>query len=162
MPTNLAQFLRMKCRPAVVNSGCPSSCLSSGSAFRVSRDSLPHMHEYAQIFSFVIFDVLHLELVDLYNGSLTLYGDGNIDNGVVILFSSGDAKPDDVDNVSLRLECSRSGLTRVTIQVGKYRRYSNLVHTQHGGPYLVRALTFLYTARVFTILSETAWLHLCR
>ena len=124
MPTNLAQFLRMKCRPAVVNSGCFSSCSSSGSAFRVSRDSLLHMHEYAQIFSFVIFDVLHLELVDLYNGSLTLYGNGNIDNGVVILFSSGDAKPDDVDNVSLRLECSRSGLT-----LGLPYRLVNIVDT---------------------------------
>jgi hypothetical protein len=51
--------------------------------------------------------------VDIYNGSLALFGDGNIDNGMVVLFSSRDARSDDVDDVSLRLECSRSGLTRV-------------------------------------------------
>ena len=81
----------------------------------------------------------------LHDGSLALYGDGNIDNRVVVLFPSRDAKPDDVDDVSLHLclECSCSRLTRATVQVGVCRGCSHLVHAQHRRSYMVSAITFL-------------------
>ena len=60
-----------------------------------------------------------------------------MDNGMVVLFSSRDAQPDEVDDVSLCLECCRSGLTRVTVQVGKCCRCSHLVYAQHRGSCLV-------------------------
>ena len=56
----------------------------------------------------------------LHNGSLALYGNGNINNGMVVLFPSRDAKPDDVDNVGLHLECSHSGVTNSSHCTGWY------------------------------------------